>query len=50
MAINTLQTVLSADFKATEIEVGVVSVDNPVFRRLTEEEIDDHLNIIAERD
>lgn len=36
MAINTLQTALSGDFKANDIEVGVCSVANPVFRRLTE--------------
>ena len=27
-----LQTVLLADFKPSEIEVGVVTKDNPVFR------------------
>ena len=50
MAINCLSTVLSADFKASEIEVGVVSVDEPAFRPLNEQEIEGHLTAIAEKD
>eukprot|EP01121_Diplochlamys_sp_Union-15-3_P023026 TRINITY_DN999_c0_g1_i1.p1 TRINITY_DN999_c0_g1~~TRINITY_DN999_c0_g1_i1.p1 ORF type:complete len:247 (-),score=49.38 TRINITY_DN999_c0_g1_i1:38-778(-) len=50
LAITTLQTILSADFKASALEVGVVSTDNPKFRVLTEKEIDDHLTAIAEQD
>jgi 20S proteasome subunit alpha 1 len=43
-----LQTVVSTDFKANEIEVGFASVDQPKFRKLTEEEVDAILNSIAE--
>ena len=32
VAIMALQTVLLADFKPSEIEVGVVTQENPVFR------------------
>lgn len=50
LAISALSTVLSADFKPSEIEVGVVSKDQPQFRTLSETEIDAHLVAIAERD
>ena len=50
LAINCLSTILSADFKPSEIEVGVVSKDNPIFRVLNENQIDAHLTAISERD
>jgi 20S proteasome subunit alpha 1 len=58
LAITTLSTVLSMDFKKTEIEIGIVGGPRPAgqegtypgFRRLTEDEIDERLQSIAEKD
>lgn len=50
LAITTLQTVCSADFKPSELEIGVVTKEHPKFRLLSEPEIDDHLTAIAERE
>eukprot|EP01101_Sappina_pedata_P009211 TRINITY_DN530_c0_g1_i1.p2 TRINITY_DN530_c0_g1~~TRINITY_DN530_c0_g1_i1.p2 ORF type:complete len:251 (-),score=116.33 TRINITY_DN530_c0_g1_i1:100-852(-) len=50
LAITTLQTVLSVDLKGSEIEVGIVTKTNPKFALLTNEQVEDHLTIISERD
>jgi len=50
LAINCLSTILSADFKPSEIEVGVVTKNDPNFKVLDETEIDVHLTAISERD
>lgn len=49
-AIAALSHVLAADFKPSEIEIGIVTKENPAFRILTEAEVDRHLNILAEKD
>ena len=50
LAIDALQTVLSLDLKPSDLEVAIVSKDTPKFTILTEQEIDDHLTAIAEKD
>ena len=49
-AISCLMSVLSVDFKPSEIEVAKVSVEDGRFHVLTEAEIDEHLTSIAERE
>mmetsp|Transcript_26975 Transcript_26975/g.107940 ORF Transcript_26975/g.107940 Transcript_26975/m.107940 type:complete len:139 (+) Transcript_26975:522-938(+) len=48
-AIAALQSVLSADFKSTEIEALVLE-KNERAKYLTEEDVDHHLNVLAETD
>jgi hypothetical protein len=50
MAISCLQNVLSSELRKTEIEIGFCSAENPKFRLLTQDEIEYHLNELAERD
>lgn len=58
LGISTLCTVLSVDFKKGELEVGIVGgpkagdpkVTDPLFRALTEDEIEERLQAISEKD
>lgn len=47
-AIVCLGSVLGSDFRGNEIEVACVQGKEGKFRSLTEEEIEDHLNAIAD--
>jgi 20S proteasome subunit alpha 1 len=47
-AISCLQNVISTEFKSNELEIGIATTDHQFFRKLTEEEIEAHLNAIAD--
>jgi len=49
-AVMCLGSVLGSDFRGNEIEVAVVEGKGGKFRKLTEEEIELHLNAIADAD
>lgn len=48
--IACLQQITSNDFKASDVEIGILTNDNTEFRKLTSSEIEEHLNILADRD
>ena len=53
LAITTLSTVLAVDFKKADLEVGLVSTadgKDGKFTVLSEDEIEEHLRRITERD
>jgi len=50
LAIHALQSVLAAEFKPSEIQVGLVTTADPKFRELEEDVIERHLTSISERD
>ena len=49
-AVDCLQNVLATDLKASDIEVGVATAENPEFRFLSTAEIETILAALAEKD
>lgn len=50
LALNAFTTVLSTDLKPSELEVAIVTKEDPTFKILTEKEIDAQLTLISERE
>lgn len=50
LAVIALQTVVGADLKPADLEVAIVTKDDPVFKVLSVAEIDSHLTRISDRD
>lgn len=50
LAIETLSNVISTDFKANEIEIGVIKKDDHQFRVLDDNQVDEILQKIADKD
>ena len=50
LAILTLQTVIGQEFKSNDIEIGVVSRENPVFGKLSSERVEYYLNEVSKKD
>jgi len=50
LAISSFQSILAVDFKASDLEVGIVSAASPKFQLLEDKEVDKYLTQIAERD
>ena len=48
VAIKVLQAVVSSDFKASDIEVGIATVNKPLFRKLKVAEVEAVLSEIHE--
>jgi len=49
-ALAALSTALQSDLKSNQIEVGIVSKENPKFASLSKDEIDDYLNSLADKE
>ena len=56
LGITAMSSVLAVDFKKNEIEIGIVGAPDqsgkpsPAFRTLSEDEIDERLQSIADKD
>jgi 20S proteasome subunit alpha 1 len=50
MAIECLQNVMSQEYKANDIEVGIVTAERPGLRVLSDVEVEERLNAVSAKD
>lgn len=50
LAITTIQFVIGQEFKSNDIEIGTVSVRNPKFTKLSQDQIEFYLNEVSKKD
>jgi 20S proteasome subunit alpha 1 len=50
MAIECLQNVMSQEYKASDIEVGIISCDHLGLRVLNDAEVEERLNAVSAKD
>jgi 20S proteasome subunit alpha 1 len=50
LAILTLQTVIGQEFKNSDIEIGLVTKEQPLFCKLPPQKIDEYLNEVSKKD
>ncbi len=50
LAIETMQAIMGQEYKSTDLEIGVVSNSARKFRKLTEEEIESHLQALSKKE
>jgi len=48
-AISTLASVVGSDLKAKDMEIGIVTKDDPCFRVMALQEVDGYLSRMAEK-
>jgi 20S proteasome subunit alpha 1 len=50
LALLTLSNVLSQDLKPEDVEIGIVTNQTPAFNILSDQQVEEHLNTLSERD
>jgi len=50
VALSALGQALASELKATQIEIGIVTKEDPTFRVLSNDEIDSYLNALADKE
>lgn len=49
-AIQTIQSVMGQEYKATDLQIGIATLGNPTFKKLSQSEIEHHLTEVSKLD